>query len=176
MLNSLPWPLQTYNRTAFEDCSLGKDGQVPANILYRCSFERQRRRGRDSGASIPWQRREQQPQSSASLLTSYHSPSVSSRTRAGYYQSGSGTTGRQTVQQRHRPIGRASRADTIQETQNQQLSGETFKLLVDELAWSSGAPSFKRHRPVFFTGEVVFLLSNGSIRASQNSCPNGNMF
>ncbi|VDD79987.1 unnamed protein product [Mesocestoides corti] len=122
----------TYNKQAFDDCSTPTGSKFSVNILYRCSFK-----------------------------SSIEAPSAQNRDTSHFGRWLSRSLGNHSITSTTPLSPTRARLPTMKRPQRGQRSGsagseqgEAFTLLINEVAWSTGIPSFQKNRPVFFTGDL----------------------
>nr|CDS30192.1 hypothetical protein HmN_000037000 [Hymenolepis microstoma] len=134
--------LWTYNKQIFENCSNPGENGNAVNILYRCSFKDPYNTPSTKTTDL----------SEMSLWSPLFPSDPLSRSLPGI----PATASTSMPYRRPRPsmqqiLPRNSRDTTKRSTSLEE--GETFTLLINEFAWSTGTPSFQRNRPVYFTAQ-----------------------
>ncbi|VDK32425.1 unnamed protein product [Taenia asiatica] len=135
--------LWTYKKHAFDNCSNPSDNGNTVNILYRCSFRDPFNSVVPKGVNLSemngWL--PQVPDTNHSFAATASASLPFRRARLS------------SVSQVGGPAKRSAGRE----------EGETFTLLINEFAWSTGTPSFQKNRPVYFTGlsEHSFMLTVG---------------
>ncbi|EUB64804.1 hypothetical protein EGR_00073 [Echinococcus granulosus] len=127
------FPSRTYKKHAFDNCSNPIDNGNTVNILYRCSFRDPINTAVPKGVNLSemniWL-----PQ----MPVTNRSFAATASTSLAFRRARLPSVARQ-------PRGPAKRSAG-------RVEGETFTLLINEFAWSTGTPSFQKDRPVYFTG------------------------
>ncbi|KAM7541634.1 hypothetical protein Aperf_G00000021943 [Anoplocephala perfoliata] len=133
--------LWTYSKQAFENCTNPGEGGNTVNILYRCSFKDPfnvpSAKATDLSELNLWTPLIPQD----ALNTSFPGVSTTASISMPYRRSRLQTPYLLPRQMR----------DTVKRSADRE-EGETFTLLINEFAWSTGTPSFQKDRPVYFTG------------------------
>ncbi|VDL61321.1 unnamed protein product [Hymenolepis diminuta] len=135
--------LWTYNKQVFENCSNPGENGNAVNILYRCSFK--------DPYNTP------SPKTTDLSEMNLWSPLIPSDPLNRSFPGFPSTAATSMPYRRPRPstkqiLPRISRDTTKRFASREE--GETFTLLINEFAWSTGTPSFQRNRPVYFTGKM----------------------
>ncbi|KAH9287064.1 hypothetical protein ECG_01411 [Echinococcus granulosus] len=131
--------LWTYKKHAFDNCSNPIDNGNTVNILYRCSFRDPINTAVPKGVNLSemniWL-----PQ----MPVTNRSFAATASTSLAFRRARLPSVARQ-------PRGPAKRSAG-------RVEGETFTLLINEFAWSTGTPSFQKDRPVYFTAQPKICL------------------
>ncbi|VDM33818.1 unnamed protein product [Hydatigera taeniaeformis] len=122
---------RTYKKYAFDNCSNPSDSGNTVNILYRCSFRDPFNSAAPKGLNLS--------------EMNVWSPQVPDTNRTFAATSSASLPFRRPRLLSVAQVGGPAKRSTGRE------EGETFTLLINEFAWSTGTPSFQKNRPVYFT-------------------------
>ncbi|KAM3174741.1 hypothetical protein ACTXT7_009920 [Hymenolepis weldensis] len=138
---------KTYNRQIFENCSSPGENGNAVNILYRCSFKDPYNTPSPKTTDLSEMNLWSPLIPSDSLNRSFPGFPTAATTSMPY--------------RRPRPSAKQILPRNSRDTTKRFASreeGETFTLLINEFAWSTGTPSFQRNRPVYFTGKMRLIM------------------